>query len=499
MPQSEYTTYIVKWYESLDDVAQKFGIPKDKLMYYNSLKTEKLSRRQELKIPNDPSSIVIPSAPKESRGEVSISVDSLTLENLAAALAASQGREITPTASKQEQDRDASPKKKGRKTISTADEQIVPTEQTTNTITDSVDLDSSTDDEDEDEEETLVKFQNKIDLALVLPFGAGSGSNFNDSAYDFYAGALLAAKDLEDVGIKTHMTVIDSRTDRLSWLDMLTQDLIIGPITPKDLDSLRSYTPDKVAIVSPLDPKGLALAQEYPNIIQAPTPTTHQNDELVKWIKEDMTPEDRLIVLHEKGAAPTPILSAIKDAGLPFSELSYGILEGRDAIEAIEKIMTPTGVNRVVVASDQEAFVNDAVRNANLMTHRTYNVALYGTSKIRTFETVEAESLHNTHAHIVCGYYVDYESERVKNFITRYRALFKSEPTPFAFQGYDTTWYFVSSWATTERLSKRLKRLSDDYARGLQSDFSLTKVGKGYANSAIRRIIYQDGYSISLQ
>lgn len=428
VPQADtlsYRVYVVKWYEDLDDVAEKFGMSKEVLMRFNKLESDKLSRRQRLRIPDDPSAVPPPEVPGDLPWNAADSTGTMT----------------------------------------------------------------------EDSPDSVAEAKYRVDAALLLPF---SGGRDGDAAYDFYAGVLLAAKDLRDAGLDTRLHVMDIGGGHVSWANLLGMNLAIGPVSPADIDSVRRICPKNCAVISPLDPKGAALARLYPNVIQAPASTAAQDAELLSWIREDMMPYDRLIVLRESGSALTAVMDVIAASGMEFKELDYGILEGRGVIDRIEALMTRPGVNRVVIASDNEAFVNDALRNVNLMKFRGYDVVLYSHSRIRGFETIEVENLHKVNAHVVCGYFVDYGSERVKNFIMRYRALFGTEPTPFAYQGYDTTWYFVSSFATTENLRRRMERLGRSCTRGLQSDFRPVRSGEGWSNNAVRRIVYGENYSIEL-
>lgn len=159
--------------------------------------------------------------------------------------------------------------------------------------------------------------------------------------------------------------------------------------------------------------------------------------------------------------------------------------------------MTKTGTNRVVIASESEAFVNDAVRNLNLIVHKKFKVELYAPAKIRTFETIEVENFHNTSLHASLSYFIDYENDMVKEFIMKYRAMFGTEPTQFAFQGYDLANYFIRliseyptnwmSYITTEEGEKE----------ELQSYFKFQQNGNGgYINNGVKRIRYCEDYSI---
>lgn len=79
-----------------------------------------------------------------------------------------------------------------------------------------------------------------------------------------------------------------------------------------------------------------------------------------------------------------------------------------------------------------------------------------------------------------------------------YRALYGTEPTQFAFQGYDLAYFFIKEKAAFG------KRWVDDICRKgdahmMQTDlmFKRTENG-GIVNSAVRRIVYGPDYSIKI-
>ena len=208
-------------------------------------------------------------------------------------------------------------------------------------------------------------------------------------------------------------------------------------------------------------------------------------------------PGDKVIVISEKEARKGDegriLRAAIDSAHIAYTPFSYSILEGRKIQEPLEAEMTTEGFNRVVVASESEAFVNDVVRNLNLTIHNKFNVVLYAPAKIRTFETIEIENFHNTNLHASLTYYIDYNDPEVRKFIKKYRTLFHTEPTQFAFQGYDVAKYFLGLCA---KYGEDWMRYAED-ASMLQSTFDLKPSGNaGYINNGIRRIVYGKEYSV---
>ena len=145
--------------------------------------------------------------------------------------------------------------------------------------------------------------------------------------------------------------------------------------------------------------------------------------------------------------------------------------------------------------AESEAFVNDVVRNLNVMIHKKYKVVLYAPGRIRNFETIEVDNFHNSNLHVSLGYYIDYDNAKVKEFLLKYRALYNSEPTQFSFQGYDLAKYFIGlcskygeNWA---------EKLESSDSKMLQSIFRFRKTETGgYINTGVHRLIYGEGYQI---
>jgi ABC-type branched-subunit amino acid transport system substrate-binding protein len=318
---------------------------------------------------------------------------------------------------------------------------------------------------------------------------------------DFYSGVLLAIYDMSKEGVSTDLNVYDVADGNLHAAadKIMNSDVVIGPVSSADIARLLEMAPDAKAIVSPLDPKAGDLVNGNDAMIQAPTPHATQYADLVSWIKEDMRPGDRCLVITEKGARQTDAVvgmtAAIDSSGIQYSPLSYSILEGRNVTESLAYLMAENATNRVYIASESEAFVNDVVRNLNLMIHKKYDVVLYAPSKIRSFETIEVENFHNSSLHVSLGYYIDYESAMVKDFLLRYRALFNTEPTQFAFQGYDIARYFITM--CSKYGGRWMDKIDGETSPMLQSTFRFVKTEDGgYTNTGVRRIIYDNGWTV---
>lgn len=341
----------------------------------------------------------------------------------------------------------------------------------------------------------------EIAASLLLPLKAVDSTSSRNNM-DFYSGVLLAIHDMAEKGIGTSLSVNDIawNLDDVSNAEIAHSDFVIGPVSTADISTLFSGIPQAKAVISPLDPRAESLTGIYSGLIQAPTPQKIQYSDLVKWLQVDFREGEKIVFITEKGARQTDAESMMAEvltaSSLPFDTFSYSILEGRDVLEPLTALMAPEQTNRIVVASDSEAFVNDVVRNLNLLIYNKLDIVLYAPSKIRNYETIEAENLHNTQAHICLSYYIDYEDRNVMDFLLKYRALFNMEPNQFAFQGYDIAGFFISLCA--EYGNDWIQMLDKTDRQMLQTTFMFRRNGDhGYVNHGTRRIIYERGWKIT--
>ena len=162
----ESETYVVRWFDTLESIAEKFKVSVEDLVQANGIKDGKIKSRDVLIIPARTSSV-----PKH-HAQVSVPQqlqDTVSTES-------GQRPELTPD----ENDR-------------------IP------------------------EEDSHLTFKKKqLNLALVLPFKARS-ANPSISSFDFYSGVLMAVKKISSEGMDVQLKVFDS-SDQLKATELRNFD-----------------------------------------------------------------------------------------------------------------------------------------------------------------------------------------------------------------------------------------------------------------------------------
>ena len=523
--EPQFVEHTVMWYEDLEDIAAQYGVSPQEILDANKMRGRKVKQRQVLKIPvkgtSAPAKPVLVAAAKpepvqaESKKEevappvlptlsdpeikdpefastgeyFPVTVDKLRVEK-------AKTKEVLPPDIPVLTD----PEIKDLELASA--EQFNPIEVEEVKVDPAQALEEKKEAEEEAEPGLFDWFagKNTVEMALLLPFNS-SGSSYTESNMDFYSGVLLALRDLEAEGVKTSLNVYDFQAGVPSASELGKNDFILGPISARDLTTVLELVEGKVPVVSPLDQRAISLSDTHSGFIQAPSAATNQYDDLAAWASEDTEKGDRIILVTEKisgSTAPaTGVRSALDNAGIAYEGVSYTLSEGRSLPASLTAHLTKSGVNRIIVASEKEAFIGDAVRNLNLLRGRGYEIVMYAPSKLRTFDTVDGSTYHQNALHMASPYYADYDSPEVKAFVRAYRALYRTEPSQFAFQGYDTARYFAGLCAKYgKRWTNALTRVD---GTGLHTDFHFVPAGRGsYRNTAVRRIVYNRDFTTDL-
>lgn len=454
----EFITHTVRWYEDIDDIAANYGVPVEAIVQANNLTSAKVKNRQKLQIPRDPSKYVA--------------------QAVSAAAAAPAPVQEKPA---------EAPKQAAEETFAQAEPETVSPAAANHEV----------------EEDPQIRWRfpslfgskgkSTVNSILLLPMK-------NATSMDFYSGFLLAVKELGEQGIGSELSVYDVSNGALpvTASRLAEADVVFGPIDPADITKVLNLADHSTAVVSPLDQKAASLVPSHRNLVQAPASLAAQYEDVIRWVRSDMSAGDKVIVISEKNGKQSDLYGMIERSGLSFTPFSYSILQGRGIVTSLGNIMAKNGVNRIILDSESEAFVSDVVRNLTLLIHNKNQIVVYGPSKIRSFDTIDVENLHSVNLHVSMSYYIDYDNAKVRDFLLTYRGLYEAEPNQFAFQGYDLATYFIK--AVAEYGDDWVDRLETmDRNAGLQADFQFLEAGNGgLVNHGIRRAVYNPDFSVRI-
>ena len=277
----------------------------------------------------------------------------------------------------------------------------------------------------------------QVGVALALPLNL-SGPRPSNNFLDMYCGALIALRDLGESGLKVKLNVLDTSKDSLTVDIIRDNDIIIGPISYKDISAIAGNVPDNRVIISPLEPRAAELVDSC-NIVQSPVPWYRQIDVLAEWIAQDTQVPDQIIVISDNGAYPTGQQASRLLGKLRENKLMFNVVRSLNDVTFEENLHY-----RVVVATDSDSFLAGATRSAAIAAQQYKNITLYSTSRVRSNIGDNVSDLYNANTRLTTAYYIDYNSQEVKDFVIKYRSFFHNEPGQFAFQGYDIVKYFVN-------------------------------------------------------
>lgn len=454
--KKKYRKYNVKWYETLDDVAVKFNVTVEAIVSLNDIDTTSGKRIRGILIPD------------REYMESMASTVSVPVRHVAE-VTDTTGQEGSPVLHEDfrtfQESLSSKPYDKGPYTIS-----------------------------------------------LILPFNASElTGNINTYAADFYAGALIAAGELKEKGLMEHFVIntVDLNRYSSAW-EMVSSgvldgsELIIGPISERDLQPVASYARHRhIPVVSPLDLKTISLAEDNPYFFLFPPQTdsalVHQTDKIARDYRLDTT--SSVTVIYERGYERSDLVtetfSELNRKNIPYRTFSYDFLSGRGIDTSMHKSLSSKGLNKVIIPSMSEAFITDALRNLNLIkASYNYRIEVYGLSRWKSFETIESNYFHNLDLRLSMSYHIDYNDSLTTEFIARYWSAFNTEPTSFSYQGYDILTFFVEAMNTYGKaypaaiINKRKNLLQSDVL------FLPIAPGSGYQNLAFKDICFTDGWVI---
>lgn len=349
-------------------------------------------------------------------------------------------------------------------------------------------------------------------VALLLPFNLDKISleaadlkdiQKADLAIEFYQGFKLALDSLSAEGYNYKLQVFDSQESELHIVNLararsvLNNDLIVGPIFPESIKTFSEFADLKSKLqVSPLAASEPSQFNN-PRLVSLTNNIDQHGWKIADFINRSYKADKVNVVLintgsndDEKFAAPfKTFLNELSSNGFQINERPNSI--------GLEEYLSDTKTNLVIIASASRDFVLPTIDRLYKISKAGSKIEVFGHPNWVKAQYLDAEKMQWLNTRITSSYYVDYKSRNVKNFIARYQDEYKSDPSEFAFKGFDTGYFFGKLLA---RYGNQYdEHLTEGDYNGLHNDFRFVKdETSGFLNTELMILKYQ-GFELQIE
>ena len=321
---------------------------------------------------------------------------------------------------------------------------------------------------------------------------------------ELYEGALLALDSLKKLGYTIQLHIYDSKSDIdgidniLKRLSTQNIDLIIGSNDQSEFEKIAAFAKKKgIPAVSPLS-TNLQLATDNKMVILANTPLKCRLQ--AEAVYSLSLKQKKYVFVHAGHVNEIENIEQIKRTMLPAYKNDTAFMNkhvkvvrfSTYSMAKFEKAMD-SNLNIVIIPSEDQAFVNDVLTKINIYKRR-YNIELHGMAIWENYKNLELDYLFDLHFKCPVSTFRDYSNPKVKSFVSKFRSIYKNEPSKLSFLGFDILMYFGEQSA---KYGKKLTNcgMQDKY-EGLQNSFTFTSMGQpsGFFNSYVSILEYAPEY-----
>jgi ABC-type branched-subunit amino acid transport system substrate-binding protein len=359
-----------------------------------------------------------------------------------------------------------------------------------------------------DKQKEIVPAKEKTDhsIALLLPFELNS-INLKTAgrkevakaelAIDFYQGFNLALDSLSASGHNFKLQVFDTQNQETRVVNLAmansvrSSDLIVGPVFPEAIKTFADFS--ELVGTLQISPLAASMPSEFnnPGLVTVNNTINQHGRKIAEFIHKNYRPEMVHIVLINTQKTDDAKLSSFFKSSL--NQLSGGkfrITERPNAI-AIESYLDPSKNNLVIISSSDRLFLLPAIDKLYKLVSQKYRIELFGHPNWLKAKYLSQEKMQVLKSRISTSYYVNYQSQNVKNFIARYRDEYGIEPSEYSFKGFDIGFYFGGLLVKYGK--DYANHLDDTMYQGLHTNFKFSKDPKfGFINNELIMLRYNN-------
>ena len=323
----------------------------------------------------------------------------------------------------------------------------------------------------------------------------------------FYEGFMIAADSVvKSRNMQLELKVYDVDNDVLKaqlaiddpWLN--TADMIVGPFYLKAFNVVKMWAAEKnIPLVNPITQRS-EIVDYHPNVIKVKPSFESQLaplDSLVREryhannifiIKKDNQVDDEIIskitemayrdvdsisyvrnkhivdvikkhhkrwkylkiefeatdYLTDNISLDVNILKRNINDSTAFANHVVNINYERDSLKFVKNYASTLRNNLIIVYGNEKVFANEIVNKVTKLIEN-YPITVIMLPEWSKYEGLFNDNLMKMHAIYFDDDYIDYQSIRTESFICKFRNRYETEPSEYAYQGFDIGWYFLNA------------------------------------------------------
>jgi len=357
----------------------------------------------------------------------------------------------------------------------------------------------------------------ELKIAMMLPFMSGNEINFNNNAKDksvrraartlnrvtdFYLGALMALDSVKKQGVSVSVKVFDTqnRTSTISTIlrtnDFSDVDAIVGPMFLNNVKFVsQSLRLDSVAIISPASSKDHMVFASKNMVKEMPSDELLTN-KVLDYIKKKYNGQRIIVIADDKKENVLKVNKIVAKLNELDSLQKVMVLkpeEGYIKPDFFREAILEDKENWIVLITEDNVVTADVINNLGVLPEEV-KATLFAFHRKSNFDKVDNNFLARINFHYPTSSFVDYENEKTKMFIQKYKAINHAEPTEYAFKGFDITYDALVRLASHSNIENAF---NSGVSERTSCIFQYTKnPKKGFENKGIYLIKY-DGLNLA--
>ncbi len=269
---------------------------------------------------------------------------------------------------------------------------------------------------------------------------------------DFYEGALTALDSLKRLGYRVDLYAYDDNGDTSVLKQILKKkeleglNLLIGPVNLDCVKMASAFCASKnIYMISPLS-KNEEVITNNPFLVKV-SPAKNSYLSAVTYNAIKKYPGCNFIVIgdNDKSKQNAAYIKSLLDGkSIANTYLDVNPSKLTITVESFKAHLLKDTVNVVFLPTENQSFVTKFM-NSMYKLSKDYKFALYGMESWTDYASIDVLHFQGLNVRVPSFYLNRYESPYIDNMIYSYVNKFKTEPSEYAFTGYDLTYIFVSA------------------------------------------------------